>query len=295
MPKVVGPTIPRWQLGEHLARLRIASGVSWSEVAERLGCSESKVRKIEGGYVSIVKAELNELLELYEVKDEALRDLLFELQRLGRQRGWWSKFGSVSKQFATFLALESSATMIKTFEAMVVPGLLQTPAYAHALEEAATFDDPEERARSVQIRLARQERVFGSEDPPLVWVILDESVLHRVVGGPDVMHEQIEHVLAMRDRCTIQIVPFSAGGYPGALGSYTLFEFDEDIHSPVAYVEGQAGNLYLEKPEELARYNSIYMSMTATALSPPQSAQLLETVAAAYASGSPTLGESNDR
>src|SRR5262249_30950387 len=133
MPRPIGPTIPRWQLGEQLADLRTGAQVSQARIAERLGCSVSKIQKIEAGEVGLVRAELEAMLGEYDLTDEALRAELFELQRLGKQRGWWSTFGAVPAPFATFLGLESAATRIKAFEPLVVHGLLQTEDYARAI------------------------------------------------------------------------------------------------------------------------------------------------------------------
>ncbi|MQA24569.1 MAG: helix-turn-helix domain-containing protein [Micromonosporaceae bacterium] len=279
MPKVTGPTIPRWQLGEELARRREAAGVSTAEVAEKLDCSESKIKKIEAGYVGVVKAELAVMLDLYQVEDQQDRDSLLGLQKLGKQRGWWSQFGRVPNSFGNFLGLESSATSIRIFEPLVAHGLLQTEEYATAHERTVSPGlSPEQVERQVKIRMARQERVLRGEEPPEAWVVLDEAVLRRVVGGVEVMRRQLEHLRSMVDQVTLQVVPFSHGGYPGMLGAFTIFEFNEDIRSPVAYVEGQGGGLYLEKAPDLQRCNVSYNHLTAAALSPPQSAKLIAAV-----------------
>ncbi|MGH3736161.1 MAG: helix-turn-helix domain-containing protein [Micromonosporaceae bacterium] len=278
MTKVAGPTIPRWQLGQELSRLRDAVELTPADVAEKLDCSESKVKKIEAGYVGVVKAELMLMMDLYQV-DPSAREALFELQKLGKQRGWWSKFGRVPNSFGTFLGLESAADLIRIFEPMVVHGLLQTEEYATELERTASPGaSPEQVERQVKIRMARQERVLGGDEPPELWVVLDEAVLRRIMGGPDVMRRQLEHLHAVSERVTLQVVPFAHGGYPGTLGAFTIFEFDDEVRSPVAYVEGQGGGLYLERSVDLQRCNVSYNHLTAVALSPPQSAKLIAAV-----------------
>ncbi|NJC71247.1 helix-turn-helix domain-containing protein [Planosporangium thailandense] len=284
MPKPIGPTIPRWQLGEQLARMRETAGISQAEIADRLGCSVSKVQKIEAGDVGIVRAELLLMLDVYGVTDAEVRDSLMELQRLGKQRGWWSTFGQVPAPFATFLGLESAATAIRVFEPLVVYGLLQTEDYARAIAE--TWDGgvlaEEQVDRQVKIKLERRQRVLDEHAPDL-WVILDEAVLHREVGGKAVMAAQLKHLASMAKRMTLQVVPFERGGYPGLRGALTIFEFDERMHSPVAYVEGQGGNLYMEKAEDLRRCAVAYNHITATALSKQESVKLIMAVAHQYA------------
>ncbi|WFE29441.1 helix-turn-helix transcriptional regulator [Solwaraspora sp. WMMD791] len=277
VPKVVGPTIPRWQLGEELTRLRRAANLTEADVADKLGCSESKIKKVEAGYVGTNRAELLVMLDMYGVTDEAARNDMIELQKRGKERGWWSKFGMVPQQFATFLSLESSATSIRVFEPLMVHGLLQTEDYTRAIVSTHTPGlTPDEIERQVQIRRARQERIFA--DPPQTWIILDEAVLHRRVGGTDAMRAQLTHILdtVKANRwLTLQVVPYSHGSYPGELGAFTIFDFEEDIHSPVVYVEGQAGGLYLERDADLRRCNLAYNHITAAALSPPESAKLI--------------------
>jgi|SRR6266568_5115675 len=240
MPRPIGPTIPRWQLGEQLSRLREEAKITQSTAADTLGCSLSKIQKIEAGDVGIVRAELAALLDLYHVTDQHMRDQLLELQKLGKQRGWWSKFGQVPSPFATFLGLESAATTIKVFEPLMVHGLLQTEDYARAIAETCNVDLPEDQVeRQVRIRMARQQEVLA-EDAPTLWVILDEAVLHREIGSKRVMAAQLKHLGEWTKKITLQVVPFRQGGYPGILGAFTIFEFQEQTHSPVAYVEGQA-------------------------------------------------------
>jgi len=282
MPKPIGPTIPRWQLGEQLSALREQAGLSQADASERLGCSISKIQKIEAGDVGIVRAELLHLLDAYDVHEAGLRSELIELQSMGKQRGWWSKLGQVPTPFATFLGLESAARSIHSYECTLIPGLLQTERYSRAIAETCDVDVSQAQVeQQVKIRLERQQHVLD-EDPPSLWVILDEAVLRRAVGGPDVMAEQLHRLSLMSKQITLQVVPFSAGGYPGVRGAMTIFEFDEDMHSPVAYVECQAGNLYMEKTEDLHRCLLAFSHMTAAALSRQESAKIINAVAEEY-------------
>lgn len=279
MPKIVGPTIARWRLGEELARLREAAGLSFAEAGDHLDCSESRIRKLESGHLKPNRAELIVLLDLFGVQDGDLRDSLKDLQRLGNQRGWWAQFGTIPGSFATYLSLEGSATTIRIFEQTIIHGLLQTADYARALAAVETVNTTADRVdRQVEIRMARQERVLA-DNPPDLWVILDEAALRRVVGGPEVMREQLRHLVELSTTCTLQVIPYGQGAHPGMFGAFTIFDFDEDMHSPVVYVEGPAGNLYLEKASDLSRCSMIYNQLTARALSPQDSMSLLADVA----------------
>src|SRR5690606_36090498 len=142
------------------------------------------------------------------------------------------------------------------FEPLVIPGLLQTEEYARAIDSMHTLATPSVREHMVKIQMARQEIFWRNEaDPTRLWVILDEAALHRQVGSPAIMRTQLMHLLERMSQCTFQVVPFSAGGYPGSLGALTIFDFEEHIHSPVAYVDGHADIFYLETAKELDRVN----------------------------------------
>jgi transcriptional regulator with XRE-family HTH domain len=282
MAKPTGPTIPRRQLGERLGRLRDRAGVSQFQVADRLGCSTSKIQKIEAGDVGVVRAELLLMLDAYGATDTATRTELLELQRLGKQRGWWVRFGQVPAPLATYLDLESAATSIQIFEPMIVHSLLQTEDYARSVAETCEVGlTTDEVQRQVRIRLERQRML--ADDPPALHVVLDESVLRREVGGRQVMAAQLRHLAATARRITLQVVPLARGGYPGVRGALTIFDFDGRTHSPVSYVESQAGNLYMHKNPDLRRCSLVFQEVTSAALSKQQSLKLINAVAREYA------------
>lgn len=279
MPKVIGPTIPRWRLGEELEKFRKRAGKTFDDALVALGCSESKVRKIEAGDVGMNRGELILLFGLYGIDDPDVREQLLELQKLGKQRSWWSQYGSVPAQFGTFLSFESAATAMRVFEPLTVHGLLQTEEYARALTESGDVDPtPEHIDQQARIRLARQQRVIAGEDAPRISVIQDEGTLDRPIGGADVMRAQLEHLIAIARQVNLQILPRSHGAHPGLRGAFILFEFDEEVHSPVVYVEGQAGNLYLEKEADLKRCGTAYEQLSAAALSTRESVKLIRSL-----------------
>lgn len=280
MSRVIGPTVPRWRLGEQLSQLRQAHEITVQTVAEHLRCSVGKVRAIEQGVTSVNRSELTALLDLYAVTDEHQRDYLDDLQRLGRQRGWWSKYNKhISPTLGTFLGLESAATHIDAWAPIYLPGLLQTEAYVRATTTAEGFTE-EQVQRVLELRRTRQEQVWDNE-PPEAWFIIDESVLQRPIGGRPAMAEQLRHLVDMSDRCTLQVLPLARGEHPGMLGSLVVFEFEADLHSPVAYVETFAGNLYLEG-DDLARCRLAMTRLQAYAASPPESLAMIRSALEDY-------------
>jgi len=280
VPRASGPTIARWQLGRQLKAAREAAKITQSEIADVLGCSESKIYKLEAGDVGINRGDLIVMLDRYGITDEQRRATIFDLQKQGKQRGWWAKYGQLPNNYSMYVGLESAAIEVKNFELAVVPGLLQTEEYARAIASAAWPGQEEEVRRRVELRMARQACL--TEDPPLkFWAIVDEGVLHRCTGGPDVMRAQLRHLIEMSERpnVVLQVLPFSEGWHPGTVGSFSILEFPETVHSPVVYIESQAGDAYLEREDDLRRVTLIYTHLHAAALSASKSRELIAALA----------------
>jgi len=272
-----GPTIARWQLGRELHRLREAAGVTHKEIAEELGCSESKIYKIESGDVGVSRSDVIVMLNRYGVQEARARQTALDLQKQGKERGWWAKFGQLPNPYSMYIGLESAATAVRNFELAAVPGLLQTESYAQAIfKQQGLTESPAERQKRLQVRMARQTCLI--EEPLLqLWTIIDEGVLHRQVGGPEVQREQLRHLVEMsrQDNIDIQVLPFTEGAHPGMLGSVAILEFPEEVHTPVAYVESFAGDVYLEKEEDMRRVTLAYTHLHSSALSATKSRELI--------------------
>lgn len=216
MPEDGSPTVRRRELGAILRKLRVDSGLTVEQVAEQLLCSPSKISRLETGHRGASTRDIRDLCDLFQVVSER-RDYLTTLAREGTRKAWWQPY---DLPYATYVGLESAAVTISDFEPGVFPGLLQTPAYARAVHEAAfPLLSPEVIDQRIEVRRARQQALVRDK-PPQLAAIVDEAVLHRVVGGPDVMVGQLVHVIeaSQLDNITVQVLPYSAGAHP-ALGS----------------------------------------------------------------------------
>jgi transcriptional regulator with XRE-family HTH domain len=267
------PTVRRRRLGLILRGLRERAGLTGEEVGATVERSGSWVSRVETGRVGLRGRDLTDLLKLYKVDDPLLAEELLSLARAGKQRGWWSKYAdTLAGPYATYIGFESEAAELLVYETMVVHGLLQTEGYARAMfttAEPPTPDDVVER--KVAVRLARQ-RLLTNPNPLKLWVVLDESVLQRQIGGPDVLAEQLDRLLTIGQlpNVTIQVVPFDAGPHPGLIGSFTLVRFPSPHDPDIVYIEGVTGDIFAESDDTLL-YQDIFDHLRAAALSPAAS------------------------
>lgn len=279
MRRHIGPTVPRWQLGILMAGLRKAKGLDQAAVAQQLGVSDSTIGNQESGKVAMSRSSVALLLDFYNIEDEDERQRYFELQRLSKTRGWWSRYGKLPAPFQQFLGIESAAEIIQSFELAVVPGLLQTEAYARAHERTLAPGQPDDwLEKQVRLRMERQANILDVDDSPELWVLVDEGILRRVAGSSSVMKDQLERIIDLVEarKCIFQVVPYTAGDYPGTLGPLNIYSFDEELHSPIAFVESQGGTLVLEEPEEFNRCTSAYNHIRSAALSQKDSVKMLK-------------------
>jgi transcriptional regulator with XRE-family HTH domain len=267
------PTLRRRQLGMELRRLREAAHVTIDQVAERLECSGSKISRIETGQTGVTPRDVRDMLDIYGV-DPEYADQLLKIAREARQKGWWQLYGDVLT--SAYVGLEAAADHIRSYEALVVPGLLQTEEYAQAMIHAARPDigatDVEKRVR---VRMGRQS-LLTQDDPIDLWVVLDEAVLRRPVGGRAVMRRQLEHLslAATWSNVTLQVLPFSAGAHAGMDGTFTMLLYDEAAGQNFVFASNAAGGLFLEKDDELQRYGFIFDYLRANALRPDESVSM---------------------
>jgi transcriptional regulator with XRE-family HTH domain len=285
-PMATGPTVRRRRLGTELRRLRDSSGFKLEEVAAELGVAPSTLSRIETGKAPTKSAYLSQMLEMYGVADFGQRQVLVEMAREGHRKGWWAAYDDVLPSgFDIYVGLEAETAAIRSYEISVVPGLLQTPGYAHAvLREMFPRHTPEQIDRLVDLRMVRQHRL--DDEPPLeLWAILDEAVIRRVVGGPGIMLLQLSHLLtnAERPSVTMQILPFSCGAHAAHGGPFSILEFPDRTDSEVAYVESVAGYIYLEKERDVRARSEAFNRLRAAALSPSASAELIAEVAGSLA------------
>ncbi|WP_371498719.1 helix-turn-helix domain-containing protein [Kitasatospora sp. NBC_00374] len=278
MSTSVNPTVRRRRLGAELRRLRELRQMTAEEVAGRLMVSQSKISRLENGRRSISQRDVRDLCDVYEVTDERIRAGLMEMARESRQRGWWHDFGDIP--YSVYIGLEAEASSIRAYESSFIPGLLQTREYAEAVV-AGTQPDTEPGAikRRVDVRLKRQDRIYGDDQLGSLWVVIDEAVLRRAVGSSQVMADQLSQLLTLSQRANInlQVIPFERGAHPGMTGTFSLLEFPESADSTVVYFEGVTSDLYLEKDADVRRYTNLYDHLRAAALSVTESRSLIHT------------------
>ncbi|MFD5702606.1 helix-turn-helix domain-containing protein [Streptomyces lasiicapitis] len=268
-----GPAVRRRKLGAELRALRGRAGLTSGEAAARVGWHQSKVSRIETGRSGVRASDVRLLLEAYDVEDPQLRELLVALaggdDETGRHHWWHAYRGLLPPAYRDFISLESQACRVRTLETTVVPGLLQTPDYARAVTRAALGGLPEEQVEAlVQVRLARQDVLRN--DPPLrLSVILDEAVLRRQVGGPEVLAGQMRRLLeaARLPQVRVQVLPFAAGEHIGLIGSFVILSFPNISDLDVVVLDHLTSSLYLERKEDLKAYTNAFNSLQGKALS----------------------------
>jgi transcriptional regulator with XRE-family HTH domain len=275
MPR--SPTVRRRRLGNELRRLREEAGWTIDRVAEAMECSDSKISRIETGQVGATPRDVRDMLQIYGV-DEEQRDELVQMAREARQKGWWHAFGDIP--VPAIVGFETAASSISLYAALAIPFLFQTSDYARAVLRALRGDmRPEELERLFELRMARQSLVTQPE-PPLFWVVLDEAALRRRVGGPATMHAQLERLkeVAVLPNVTLQVLPFSSGEHAGMDGGFTIIGFAERADPNVVYIENTTSDLYVEDSAAVAKYDSLFNHLRASALAPAESIELLTTV-----------------
>jgi hypothetical protein len=235
---------------------------------------------METGQRGATLRDVRDLCELYGIASDEERDRLMTLAREGKQQAWWQSY---DLPYSTYVGLEAAAASIRDYDSAVVPGLLQTPDYTRARHEGTM---PRLQADEIELRVEvtlTRQRVFEQEHPPYFWSILDEAVLHRAVGGPAVMKAQLEHLIEVsrQPEITIQVIPYEVGAHPALDSIFTIVEFDGGVPG-VVYVEGLVGSIYLERPEDLDRYQQVFDRLSTIALSPEDSILLIKKVHTAY-------------
>lgn len=276
-------TVPRRQLGRYLRELRQQSGMTIAEVARRIERGATTLQRLETGQADRIRLwdieALCQVLGASETETAALKGLAQQ----GNTKSWWHEYGDlIPANFDVYMGLESAAESLTSFQELV-PGLAQTPEYARALIRSGKPGEPDsEISRRVEMRMHRQVLITRRAQPVKLDVILDEAVLHRVIGNPKIMAAQLRHLadLSTRPNITIRVLPYSAGIPLGDLtGPFTIVDFETDDgqsgEPPVVYVESYTGAMYFDDRDNVDRYRTAHEGMRRVALDARQSRDLL--------------------
>ncbi|MBM7169235.1 helix-turn-helix domain-containing protein [Streptomyces sp. G44] len=278
-----GPAVRRRRLGAELRALRGLAGLTSSQAAARVGWHQSKVSRIETGRSGVKATDVRLLLDAYEVADPHLRELLVALAGAdetgaSERHHWWKAYRDLlPAAYRDFISLESQASRVRTLETSVVPGLLQTPEYARAVTRAAVGGLPDQHVDAlVRVRLARQD-VLRAEPPLRLSVVLDEAVLRRSVGGPQVLARQLARLreVTQLPQVRLQVLPFSSGEHVGLIGPFVIFSFPSIADLDVVVLDHLTSSLYLERKEDLQAYTEAFNSLQEQALSPEDSEEFI--------------------
>ncbi|MER6954707.1 helix-turn-helix transcriptional regulator [Streptomyces sp. NPDC000618] len=264
------PTVRRRRLGATLRRFRNEAGLSLDQAAEAMGWNGPKMSKIENAFQGIKPGDLSELLKVYGVMDPSVRSVLETLRADTAKTGWWQAYsGIVQPAYADYISLESDAVQVCVWTPLLVPGLLQTAAYAReTITGITTTRTPEEVAALAEVRMARQSVLTRPGAPLELWAILHEAALHqRFAARPATMREQLRKLLDASElpNVTIQIMPLGSTAHPGLEGGFSLTRFRPPLPD-VVLLENAGSATYVEG-EDAAPFERAYERIRATALS----------------------------
>jgi transcriptional regulator with XRE-family HTH domain len=251
------PTVLRVVLGKRLQQLREKAGLTYEQAGRALDVTHVTVRRMEKAEVGLKLIYVEKLLETYGVSEPSEIEEFLNLARQANQPGWWHSYRDVLPEwFSAFVSLEGESRVIRAYEPHYVPGLLQTEAYARAVLRAGMPHAPEEEIRrQVALRMERQA-VLEQPEPPLLWVVMDETVLRRSIGGPEVMREQIDRLIAATELSYVrlQIMPFSVGPHSAMYGPFHLFRFPIEELPDVAFAESLLGAAYFDQRDDVTTF-----------------------------------------
>ncbi|WP_442931211.1 helix-turn-helix domain-containing protein [Micromonospora sp. NBC_00389] len=288
MAEDIGSTVPRRQLGRLLRQYRNEAGVTLDAAAEALEYSRQKIWRIECGTGSVRVLDVKAMCDLYGVSPEmteAMRGLAVET----KSKGWWHAYGdAVPSWFELYVGLESAASRLRGYDESLIPGILQTRAYADALFRLGRMLSDDEREQAVEVRLQRQALLTRRlPAAPRLEAVLSEAVLRRTVGGQTTMAAQLDHVLKLAELPTVsvRVLPLAAGPQPGAVaGTFMILDFPPGnggraVPEPsVVYSESLTGALYLDKPDELAAYERVWRGLDSLSLHEAESKDMIKRI-----------------
>lgn len=267
MAQLESPVIQQRRLRAELRRAREQAGQTQKEVADALDWSPSKLIRIEAGANIISTTDLMALLQYYNITDRKRVNELVNVARASRKQAWWDQYRAFyPQQFLTFVGYEASAMRLRQYQSLLIPGLLQTREYSQAIMQAYG-DDREGISRGVEVRVKRQA-ILDTEPGPELFVVLDEAVIHRWVGGADVMRKQLLRLeeLDKRPNINIQILPFTAGAHPGMRGAFTVFEFPFEQEDYAVLLEHAHRDVLIQNdPEQSSTYVETFFELEALA------------------------------
>jgi transcriptional regulator with XRE-family HTH domain len=273
------PAVQRRRLRAELRRARLDAGLTQDQVAAAMDWSLSKLIRIENGTVGISTNDLRAILLHYKITDESRTSELLALSRAARERSWWSTYrDSAPPRLLQLIEYEAAAFIARSFQPLLIPGLLQTEEYARtSIRQLAPKMSASQVEGLVEIRMKRQELLQRS-DAPLLFFIMDEAVVRRIVGGEAVMRRQLQRMLEVSDspNVTIEVVPFSAGLLPGLQGQFLLYEFSDAADDDVLYLEDARGALLSrDSPDEVLRFREEFEQLREASLGPEGSVDFL--------------------
>jgi transcriptional regulator with XRE-family HTH domain len=273
--------VRRMLVGAQLRRLRTDMGLSREEAAEAIRASEWKIHRLENGQVGFKDRDVGDLLHLYGVTDPDEVAGFLEFAREANAPGWWQHYSDLLPQwFKAYVDLESAATLIRTYEGQLVPGLLQTEDYMRAVIGGANLDEsPEEAERRVTLRMGRQT-LLTRPDGPRLWAVIDEAALRRPVGSPEVMGGQLERLIDATKLANVvlQVLPFAGGVHPGMVGAFSILRFADQELPDVVYVEHLTNALYLDRRDDVNRYLRVMDRISMSAAPPDKTVDILHKI-----------------
>lgn len=275
-----GPTALRIAVGGQLRKLREAAGITREAAGDHIRGSHAKISRLELGRTGFKERDVRDLLTLYGVTEEEDRELLLDLVSKANQPGWWHRYSDLLPQwFETYLGLEHASRSIRTFEGQLVPGLLQTEEYTRSV--VALGHENAEAARRVELRRRRQE-ILDRPGAPTLWAVIDEAVLHRPIGGQQVLRAQLDHLVEVsgKPNVTIQVLPYAAGGHAAAGSSFTMLRFAEPELPDIVYLEQLTSALYLDRQQDLELYRQVMDRLSVQAEPPERSREMMQEAAA---------------
>ncbi|GAA3735538.1 helix-turn-helix transcriptional regulator [Plantactinospora mayteni] len=272
------PTVRLRRLAAEIRALRHGAALTREDVAERTHMNPATLWRLETARARPQRRTLLGLLDLYGVTDPERRAELVDLAKDAGQLGWLQAYeDQLPDEYSTYISFESEAQSVRNYESLFVPGLLQTEAYARAVTSGLLPDGTDQEVeRRVEARLKRQDSITRAE-PLKVWAILDESVVHRKVGGGDVMRDQLQHLakLTKLPNITVQVLPYEVGAHPGMYGAFAIMAFPDPADSDLVYIENRVNALFLERDTDITSYTDLFEHLRAAALSPAASVRLI--------------------